>query len=51
MLLQQTTPDTFNYMIAGYAVLAVVLGVYLMSFVVRFRNLKKDLQLLEEIDQ
>ncbi|MBC8331715.1 MAG: hypothetical protein H8E28_07015 [Anaerolineae bacterium] len=46
-----TTPDTFTYMIAGYAVLAVVLGVYLASFFTRFRSLKKDLELLQEIEQ
>ncbi len=51
MFLQQTTPNTFSYMIAGYAVLAVVLGVYLASFFARFRNLKRDLEVLEEIDQ
>lgn len=51
MFLQQTTPDTLTYMIAGYAVLAVVLGVYLASFFVRFRNLKQDLEVLQEIDQ
>ena len=50
MLLQQTTPDTLNYMIAGYVVLAVVLGIYLISFFVRFRSLKQDLSLFEELE-
>ena len=45
------TIDTSNYMIAGYAVLAIVLGVYLASFFTRFRSLKQDLELLEEIEQ
>lgn len=50
-ILQQTTPDTVNYMIAGYAVIFGVIAIYLVSFVVRNRNLRKDLQLLEEINQ
>lgn len=50
-ILQQTTPDTVDYMIAGFAVIFGVIGIYLVSFLVRNRNLRKDLELLEEIDQ
>ena len=40
---------SIQYMIAGYAVFFTVLAVYLVSLLVRWRNLRKDLQLLEEL--
>jgi len=43
-----TIPNTLNYMIAGYAVFTVVLTVYLVSLLLRWRNLKRDLATLEE---
>lgn len=43
--------NTLNYMIAGYTVFFVVLGVYLASLVIRFRNLRQDEAMLEEIDK
>ena len=46
----QATPDTTGYMIAGYAVLFGVMLIYLASFLVRFKNLKQDLEMLEEVD-
>ncbi len=39
---------SIKYMIAGYAVIFVVLAVYLASLFLRWRNLKRDLQSLEE---
>ncbi|RME06263.1 MAG: CcmD family protein [Anaerolineae bacterium] len=50
MMLQQTTPDTFNYFVVGYTVFFLVMTVYLVSLVVRYRNLKKELELLEELE-
>jgi hypothetical protein len=44
-----TTPDTVNFMIAGYAVVFVSMLVYIMSLFVRNRNLKQDEILLEEL--
>jgi len=44
------TPDTTNYMILGYAVFTVVMALYLVSLVVRQRNLKRDLELMEELE-
>lgn len=49
MLLQATPPDTSTYMIAGYVFFAVILGIYLASFVIRRRNLEQDLKTLEVI--
>lgn len=51
LLLQQGPPDTANYMVMGYAVLFIVLGIYLLSLYTRNRNLKRDAELLEEIEQ
>jgi hypothetical protein len=47
MLLQEATPDTSAYMIAGYAVFCLVMIVYLASFVIRRRNLEEDLTTLQ----
>lgn len=43
--------NTLIYMIAGYAVIFVVLLVYLVSLVVRFRNLRQDEETLHELEK
>jgi hypothetical protein len=45
------TPDTSVYMIAGFVVIFTGMLVYLASLVVRFRNLRKDEELLAEIKE
>lgn len=50
-ILLQTTPDTTNYMIGGYAVFFIVMILYLSSLIVRYRNLKQDLNTLDEMEQ
>jgi hypothetical protein len=45
------TPDTLNYMIAGYAVFAVVMLLYIASLVARLNNLKSEKQMLDEIEK
>ena len=49
LLLQEGPADTTNFMIAGYAIIFGVMLVYLISLLVRQRNLNKDLEVLEEI--
>ncbi len=44
-------PDTSRYMIMGYTVIFLVQAVYLVSLWVRNRNLKRDLELLEDLEQ
>jgi hypothetical protein len=44
------TLETTNYMIAGYAVIFGVMLVYLVSLFVRWRNLKQDVQILQELE-
>jgi hypothetical protein len=45
------TPDTLNFMIFGYAVIFGVMAIYLVSLVVRFRNLRQDEQTLDELEK
>lgn len=49
MLFQDVTPDTSGYMIAGYAIFFAISTLYVISLIVRRRNLEKDLQTLEEM--
>lgn len=49
ILLQEGPADTTNFMIAGYAVIFGVMLIYLISLLVRQRNLQKDLEVLDEI--
>jgi hypothetical protein len=47
----QGPADTLSYMIAGYSVIFVVVVVYLASLVIRWRNLRQDQELLEQVDE
>ncbi len=51
MFFQDITPDTSGYMIAGYAVAFIVMGLYVASMYMRSRNLKQDISTLEEMDK
>ena len=51
VLLAQAPIETTNYMIAGYAVIFGVMALYLVSLVLRRRNLRRDLEMLEELDK
>ena len=51
MFFQEPTPDTSGYMIAGYAVAFVVMGLYVASLYLRNRNLNRDMAMLEEMDK
>ncbi len=44
-------PDTSAYMIGGYLLFFVVLGIYLLSLGLRWRNLQQELEILEEKDE
>jgi hypothetical protein len=41
---------SITYMTAGYSVILLVLATYLISLVVRWKNLKRDLKALQEIE-
>ena len=42
--------DTWNYFLMGYAVCFGVMGLYVISYFVRFRNLNREFELLESLD-
>lgn len=50
ILMQNGPAETTNYYIAGYVIFFAVMGIYLASFYVRNRNLRRELALLEELD-
>ena len=43
--------DTLNYMIAGYAVIFGIMLIYLVSLLARWKNLRKDADLLKELEK
>jgi len=49
-LLQIGPADTTSYMIAGYAVIFGTMLLYVLSLVVRTRDLEIDLEVLAELD-
>jgi hypothetical protein len=49
MFFQEAPPDTSGYMIAGYAVFFVISAIYLLSLILRQRNLQRDLEALHAI--
>jgi CcmD family protein len=49
-LLQQSPPNTTSYMVAGYAVIFIVLLIYLFSLAMRRKNLKQDLSVLQDME-
>ena len=51
MYFQEATPDTSGYMIAGYVIAFVLMGLYVTSMYLRSRNLKQDMNMLEEMDR
>jgi hypothetical protein len=49
MILQEGPAQTTNYMIMGYAVIFGLMFIYVLSLYIRQRNLKQDLELMEEL--
>lgn len=45
------TPDTLNFMILGYGVIFGCMAVYLFSLAVRFRNLRQDEHVLDDLEK
>jgi hypothetical protein len=42
---------SIRYMVGGYSVILIILFVYLASLILRWRKLKRDMQVLEELDK
>ncbi len=51
MFFDQGTPDTSVYMIAGYSIFFVIAIIYLASLLIRSRNLHRDLDTLESLQE
>jgi hypothetical protein len=50
-LLQDAPANTTTYMVAGYVVIFGVMLIYLASLAIRRRNLKADLEVLQELEK
>ncbi len=48
MLFQDAPADTFNFMVLGYGVILGSMTLFILSLFVRFRNLRRELDYLEE---
>jgi CcmD family protein len=44
------TPETTDYMIAGYIVIFSIMLLYMVSLFLRRRKLEQEIKILEEID-
>ena len=51
MFIQEATPNTSAYMIAGYVIAFLVMGLYAASIYLRSRNLRQDMSMLEEMEK
>ena len=49
-MLQQAPAETFSYMVLGFGVILGTIALFLASLIVRRRNLRRDLAVLEELD-
>ena len=50
-LIHQAPAETTNYMIAGYLVIFGIMLIYIMSLIIRSRNLQRDLDTLSQMEQ
>jgi hypothetical protein len=50
IMLQDGPAETTNFMIAGYAVIFGVMGIYLLSLWLRQRNMRQDLEMFKELE-
>jgi len=51
LFLQDAPANTTAYMIAGYAVIFGLMLIYLVSLIVRRRNLQQDSEMLESLEK
>jgi hypothetical protein len=43
--------NTMSYMLAGYGVIFGIMIIYLASLIIRWRNLRQDEEMLEELEK
>jgi hypothetical protein len=51
MFLLDAPPDTVKYLIAGYSIGFTVLAIFLISLFVRWNGLKRELEMLQELEK
>lgn len=51
LFLQDAPANTTTYMIAGYTVIFGLMLIYLVSLIVRRRNLEQDAEMLEALEK
>ena len=49
MLAQTITPDTTSYLVLALSIFFALLGVFVLSMVVRARNLRRDEEVIEQL--
>lgn len=47
--MESSIPYTTDYLIIGLVVVFAILGLFIASMVIRYRNLNKDIQLVEKL--
>jgi CcmD family protein len=50
-LILQAPAETTRYLIAGYTVIFGIMLLYVVSLVVRSRNLKREIETLKQLDE
>ena len=50
MTFQPITPDTFSYMVLGYAVILGTMAIYILSLVLRNRRVDREMRLIDELE-
>ena len=50
MSFREAPADTLSYMILGYSVILGTITLFLISLVLRFRSLARELKVLEELE-
>jgi hypothetical protein len=51
LLFETATPDTAPYLLLGYVIIGGVGLIYVISLLVRQRNLKRDLDIIERLQR
>lgn len=47
----EAPPNTFRFFYAAYSIIFVTLTFYIISLIVRWNNLKRDLEALEDLEK
>jgi hypothetical protein len=50
-MLLDAIPNTTRYMVAGYAVFFIVTSLYVLSLFLRWRNLRQESEMMEDIER